>query len=153
KVGAKIAANAAGLWGECELVLKVKEPLESEWPRMRPGQILFTYLHLAADERLTRALMKTGASCFAYETLEQDGGLPLLTPMSEAAGRMAVQAGAKYLEAPSGGSGILLGGVPGVRPARVLILGGGVVGTQAARMAAGLGADVTILEINLDRMR
>jgi hypothetical protein len=108
---------------------------------------------VAADRELTTGVMKTGANCFAYETLEHNGGLPLLTPMSEVAGRMAIQAGAKYLEAPAGGSGILLGGVPGVRPAKVLILGGGVVGTQAARMAAGLGADVTVMDVNLDRMR
>jgi alanine dehydrogenase len=120
---------------------------------MRPGQTLFTYLHLAADRKLTDGVVKTGSFGFAYETLEVDGHLPLLTPMSEVAGRMAIQEGAKYLEAPLGGSGILLGGVPGVRPAKVAILGGGVVGTQAARMAAGLGADVMILDVNLDRMR
>src|SRR5689334_6231359 len=153
KAGAKIAPDAAAVWAASDLLLKVKEPLESEWPRMRKGQTVFTYFHLAADRKLTEAMLKTGAHCFAYETLEHGGGLPLLTPMSEVAGRMAIQAGAKYLEAPAGGSGILLGGVPGVRPAKVLILGGGVVGTQAARMAAGLGADVTIMDINLDRMR
>lgn len=153
KAGAKIASDAASVWKSCEMTMKVKEPLESEWKHMRPGQTVFTYFHLAADKKLTAGVMKTGAHCFAYETLEHNGGLPLLTPMSEVAGRMSVQAGAKYLEAPAGGSGILLGGVPGVRAAKVVILGGGVVGTQAARMAAGLGADVSILEINLDRMR
>jgi alanine dehydrogenase len=153
KAGAKLAPDAASVWKGCDMTMKVKEPLESEWKHMRPGQTVFTYFHLAADKKLTVAMQKTGAHCFAYETLEHGGGLPLLTPMSEVAGRMAVQAGAKYLEAPAGGSGILLGGVPGVRPAKVVILGGGVVGTQAARMAAGLGADVTILDINLDRMR
>ena len=153
KAGAKIVSDAAAVWSASDLLLKVKEPLESEWPRMRKGQVVVTYFHLAADRKLTEAMLKTGSHCFAYETLEHGGGLPLLTPMSEVAGRMAIQAGAKYLEAPAGGSGILLGGVPGVRPAKVLILGGGVVGTQAARMAAGLGADVTIMDINLDRMR
>ncbi len=153
KAGATIAPDAATVWAKNDLVLKVKEPLAQEWPHMRKGQTLFTYLHLAADKQLTEGVLKTGSACFAYETLEHNHGLPLLTPMSEVAGRMAIQAGAKFLEAPAGGSGILLGGVPGVRPAKVLIIGGGVVGTQAARMAAGLGADVTILDINLDRMR
>jgi alanine dehydrogenase len=120
---------------------------------MRKGQILFTYLHLAADEVLTRALLATGSHCFAYETLDVNGSLPLLTPMSEVAGRMSIQDGAKCLERHHGGVGTLLGGVPGVAPAHVLILGGGVVGTQAARMAAGMGADVTILDVNLDRLR
>jgi len=153
KAGATIAPDAATVWAKNDLVLKVKEPLASEWPHMKKGQTLFTYLHLAADKALTEGVIKTGSYCFAYETLEHNHGLPLLTPMSEVAGRMAIQAGAKFLEAPAGGSGILLGGVPGVRPAKVLIIGGGVVGTQAARMAAGLGADVTILDVNLDRMR
>jgi len=135
------------------MILKVKEPLESEWPMIREGMTLFTYLHLAASETLTRALQETGAYCFAYETLEVDRHLPLLTPMSEVAGRMSVQAGAKFLEKPHGGSGILLGGVPGVKRARVLVLGGGVVGTNAARMACGLGADVTIMDLDLDRLR
>jgi len=153
KAGAKIAPDAKTLFNGSDLVVKVKEPLPQEWPLLRAGQTLFTYLHLAADRALTEGLMKTGAHCFAYETLEVDGTLPLLTPMSEVAGRMAVQEGAKYLEASTGGSGILLGGVPGVAAAKVLILGGGVVGTEAARMAAGLGADVTIMDINLDRLR
>lgn len=153
KAGASIAANAQVVFATSDLVLKVKEPLKQEWSLMRRGQTLFTYFHLAADRELTAGVMKTGTHCFAYETLEHNGGLPLLTPMSEVAGRMAIQAGAKYLEAPAGGSGILLGGVPGVHAAKVLILGGGVVGTQAARMAAGLGADVTVMDVNLDRMR
>jgi alanine dehydrogenase len=151
--GASVAFDAKTVFAKCDLVLKVKEPQKSEWALMRRGQTLFTYFHLAADRELTTGVMKTGAHCFAYETLEHAGSLPLLTPMSEVAGRMAIQAGAKFLEAPAGGSGILLGGVPGVRPANVLVLGGGVVGTQAARMAAGLGADVTVMDINLDRMR
>ncbi len=153
RAGATIVQSAEAAWAEGELVIKVKEPLEEEWPRMRAGQTLFTYLHLAADEVLTRALMDSGSHCFAYETLELDGALPLLTPMSEVAGRMSIQDGAKCLERHHGGVGTLLGGVPGVAPAHVLILGGGVVGTQAARMAAGMGADVTILGVNLDRLR
>jgi len=151
--GAGIAPSAAEVWGACDLVLKVKEPLSSEWPSMRPGQTLFTYFHLAADRALTEACMASGTHCFAYETLEVEGRLPLLTPMSEVAGRMAVQAGAQWLERSRGGSGILLGGVPGVERAHVLVLGGGVVGTEAARMACGLGADVTIMDVNLDRLR
>jgi alanine dehydrogenase len=135
------------------MILKVKEPLKEEWPRIKPGQVLFTYFHLAADRALTEAMIATKAHCFAYETLEVGRTLPLLTPMSEVAGRMSIQAGAKYLEKPQGGSGILLGGVPGVKRARVLVLGGGVVGTNAARMACGLGADVTIMDIDLDRLR
>lgn len=153
RAGGTIVDDVDEVWGQADLVIKVKEPLEEEWPRMRPGQTLFTYLHLAADERLTRALMETGSHCFAYETLELNGSLPLLTPMSEVAGRMSIQDGAKCLERHHGGVGTLLGGVPGVAPAKVLILGGGVVGTQAARMAAGMGADVTILDVNLDRLR
>ena len=151
--GGKIAPDAATVWKDCELVLKVKEPLESEWAHMRRGQTLFTYFHLAADRRLTEAVRDSGSHCFAYETLVHDGTLPLLTPMSEVAGRMAVQAGAQWLERSKGGSGILLGGIPGVDRAHVLVLGGGVVGTEAARMACGLGADVTIMDINLDRLR
>ncbi len=153
RVGAEIATGAAAVFRSSELVLKVKEPLPEEWPLLRTHQTLFTYLHLAASRALTEALMKTGAYCFAYETLEVDGQLPLLTPMSEVAGRMAIQAGAKYLEKPHGGSGILLGGVPGVKPARVLVIGGGVVGINAARMAAGLGADVTVMDLDLERLR
>ena len=153
RVGARMLSSAAAVFAEGELILKVKEPLASEWPHLRKGQTLFTYLHLAASRELTEALVKTGAYCFAYETLEMNGELPLLTPMSEVAGRMAIQAGAKYLEKPHGGSGILLGGVPGVKPAKVLVIGGGVVGINAARMAAGLGADVTVMDTNLHRLR
>lgn len=153
QAGGRIAKSAADVWGACDLILKVKEPLPPEWPLMRKGQTLFTYLHLAADRQLTEAMVKTGSQCFAYETLEVGNTLPLLTPMSEVAGRMAIQAGAQWLERSRGGSGILLGGVPGVERAQVLILGGGVVGTQAARMACGLGADVTLMDVNIDRLR
>jgi alanine dehydrogenase len=153
EAGASIAKDAGSVFSRCDMILKVKEPLAQEWSLLRPGQTLFTYLHLAADRKLTEGLLKTGCHGFAYETLEVDGTLPLLTPMSEVAGRMAIQAGAKYLEASTGGSGILLGGVPGVRAAKVLVLGGGVVGTEAARMAAGLGADVTVMDVNLERLR
>jgi alanine dehydrogenase len=151
--GARILEGPDAVFAEAEMVMKVKEPLEEEWTRMRPGQILFTYLHLAADEKLTRAVMATGSHCFAYETLVEKGGLPLLEPMSEVAGRLAIQAGAKFLEKPHKGSGVLLGGVPGVAPAEVLVIGGGIVGTNAARMAAGLGANVTILERSIARMQ
>jgi alanine dehydrogenase len=134
--------------------MKVKEPIEVEWPRIRKGQVLFTYFHFAASEPLTRAIIKSSSVAIAYETVQlSTGDLPLLTPMSEVAGRMAVQEGAKYLEKVFGGSGILLGGVPGVLPAEVLIIGGGVVGTNAAKMAAGLGAHVTLLDVSLDRLR
>ena len=151
--GARIGAEAAAVFEASDLILKVKEPLASEWPMIRPGQTLFTYFHLAADQALTEAMVASGAHCFAYETLEVGKHLPLLTPMSEVAGRMSIQAGAHCLERHNGGLGALLGGVPGVAPAKVLVLGGGTVGTQAARMAAGLGADVTILDVSLDRMR
>ncbi len=151
--GARIVETVDGVWAEAEMVMKVKEPLEVEWSRMRPGQTLFTYFHLAADRKLTEAVIATGSHCFAYETLEVNKTLPLLEPMSEVAGRLAIQAGAKYLERPAGGTGILLGGVPGVRPAKVLVLGGGIVGTNAARMAAGLGADVVVLDVNIRRMQ
>lgn len=153
QAGAELVRSAAEVWSRAELLLKVKEPLESEWPLIRKGQTIFTYFHLAASRELTDAMMRSGAACFAYETLEVNRSLPLLTPMSEVAGRMAIQAGAKCLEKHHGGVGILLGGVPGVRPAHVLILGGGIVGTHAARMAAGMGADVTIMDVNLDRLR
>jgi alanine dehydrogenase len=136
------------------MIMKVKEPIEPEWRRIRRGQTLFTYFHFAADERLTRAHLDSGATCIAYETVElPTHELPLLTPMSEVAGRMAVQEGAKYLEKLYGGRGVLLGGVPGVAPAKVVILGGGIVGINAAKMAAGLGAKVVLLDINLDRLR
>ncbi|HEV3443466.1 MAG TPA: alanine dehydrogenase [Gemmataceae bacterium] len=152
--GADIVTGAEEIWQRADLVVKVKEPLPQEWPSMRPGQILFTYFHFAADEPLTRAVMKSGITAIAYETIKDArGNLPLLTPMSEVAGRMSIQEGAKYLERPFEGRGILLGGVPGVLPANVVILGGGVVGANAAKVAAGLGANVTILDVNLDRLR
>lgn len=154
QAGASIAPDADRVWADAEMILKVKEPVAPEWPRMRPGQTIFTYFHFAADEQLTRAHMASGATCIAYETVElPNGELPLLTPMSEVAGRMAVQEGAKYLEKLHGGRGVLLGGVPGVAPGRVVVLGGGVVGTNAAKMAAGLGASVTILDLSLERLR
>ncbi|MFT7517783.1 MAG: alanine dehydrogenase [Myxococcota bacterium] len=151
--GATILPSAAEVWAQADMILKVKEPQANEVAMARKGQTIFTYFHLAADRELTESLIKTGAHCFAYETLDVNGTLPLLTPMSEVAGRMAVQEGAKALQAPEGGRGVLLGGLPGVAPAQVTILGGGVVGTQAAYMAAGLGANVTILDLSLDRMR
>src|SRR5437867_327204 len=153
-VGAKIAPNAAAVWRDSEMIMKVKEPIEPEWPHMHAGQVIFTYFHFAADEKLTRAHMQSGATCIAYETVELPSReLPLLTPMSEVAGRMAVQEGAKYLEKLYGGRGVLLGGVPGVAPAKVVILGGGIVGINAAKMAAGMGAKVVILDISLERLR
>jgi len=152
--GAHIVATAEDVWKEADLIVKVKEPLPVEWPLMRSGQIVFTYFHFAADENLTRAVLKSGITAIAYETIRcAKGALPLLTPMSEVAGRMSIQEGAKYLERPFDGRGILLGGVPGVLPASVVILGAGVVGSNAAKVAAGLGANVTILDINLDRLR
>ncbi len=152
--GATIVAEAAEIWAEAELVVKVKEPQPTEWPLLRPAQVLFTYFHFAADVPLTRAIIDSGITAIAYETLrDQRGGSPLLTPMSEVAGRMSIQEGAKYLERPQEGRGILLSGVPGVAPAEVAILGGGVVGSNAAKVAAGLGANVRILDINLDRLR
>jgi len=153
-VGARIAPNAATVWGESEMIMKVKEPIKREWPRMRKGQTIFTYFHFAADEQLTRAHIASGATCIAYETVEMaNRELPLLIPMSQVAGRMAVQEGAKYLEKLYGGRGVLLGGVPGVPPGKVVILGGGIVGINAAKMAAGLGAKVTILDLSLERLR
>ncbi|HEY6061207.1 MAG TPA: alanine dehydrogenase [Gemmatimonadales bacterium] len=153
-VGATIAGSVDEVWAKAEMILKVKEPIEPEWKRIRKGQVLFTYFHFAASEPLTRAILASGCVAIAYETVQlPTGELPLLTPMSEVAGRMAVQAGAKYLEKVFGGSGILLGGVPGVLPAEVVVIGGGVVGTNAAKMAAGLGAHVTLLDISLDRLR
>src|SRR5262249_24807931 len=152
--GAEIIAGAAEIWKRADLIVKVKEPLPQEWPLMRAGQTGFTYFHFAPDGALTRAVMKSGITAIAYETIRDAHGLlPLLTPMSEVAGRMSIQEGAKYLERPFEGRGILLGGVPGVLPASVVILGGGVVGANAAKVAAGLGANVAILDINLDRLR
>jgi alanine dehydrogenase len=153
RVGAR-TGTVEEAWAESELVLKVKEPLPEEYPRLREGQILFTYLHLAASEELTRALMESGATCVAYETVETDDrALPLLAPMSEIAGRLAAQAGATFLEKPLGGRGLLLGGVPGVSPGSVVVIGGGMVGYNSAVIALGLGAKVTILERSIDRMR
>jgi alanine dehydrogenase len=152
--GAEIVDDADSVWGAAELILKVKEPIAPEWKRIRSGQVIFTYFHFAADEELTRAHIASGAVCIAYETVELPSGeLPLLTPMSEVAGRMAVQEGAKYLEKLYGGRGVLLGGVPGVPPAKVVILGGGVVGINAAKIAAGMGARVVVLDISLERLR
>jgi alanine dehydrogenase len=153
-VGAKVGPDADTVWREAEMIMKVKEPIKPEWPRMKKGQVIFTYFHFAADKELTLAHIKSGAICIAYETVELPSReLPLLTPMSEVAGRMAVQEGAKYLEKLYGGRGVLLGGVPGVAPAKVVILGGGIVGINAAKMAAGLGAKVTVLDLSLERLR
>ena len=152
--GGEILANAADVWAKADLVVKVKEPQPSEYVHFRPGLILFTYLHLAPLPELTGKLLAAKVNSVGYETIrEADGSLPLLTPMSEVAGRMAVQVGAVYLERPNGGRGILLGGVPGVAPANVVILGGGVVGHHSAKMAVGLGAHVTIIDRNLERLR
>jgi alanine dehydrogenase len=152
--GAEIAAGAAEIWGRADLIVKVKEPMAQEWPMLRGGQVVFTYFHFAADRGLTDAVMKSGITAIAYETIkDKNGALPLLTPMSEVAGRMSIQEGAKFLERPFEGRGILLGGVPGVLPANVVVLGGGVVGANAAKTAAGLGANVILLDINLDRLR
>ncbi|HEV3498351.1 MAG TPA: alanine dehydrogenase [Actinomycetes bacterium] len=152
--GAEIVADADELWARADMVLKVKEPVAEEYHRFREGLVLFTYLHLAAEPELTRALLEAGVTAIAYETVQTaDRRLPLLAPMSEVAGRLAVQAGASALTAPAGGKGVLLGGVPGVRPAKVTVLGAGVAGTNAAAMAVGLGADVSILDINVDRLR
>lgn len=152
--GARIAQSAADVWNAADVVIKVKEPQPSEYGYFRSGLVLFTYLHLAPLPELTHKLMECGVTAIAYETIrEQDGSLPLLTPMSEVAGRMSVQVGAQYLEAPNGGRGVLLGGIPGVAPANVTILGGGVVGHNAAKIAHGLGANVTIIDRNLNRLR
>lgn len=152
--GARIAATAAEIFAGCEMIIKVKEPQPVEYRQLRRGQILYTYLHLAPDPLQTQGLIDSGATCIAYETVTDGrGGLPLLAPMSEVAGRMSIQAAAKALEISSGGSGVLLGGVPGVAPAHVTVIGGGVVGIHAARMALGLGAQVTILDRSLARLR
>ena len=154
RAGARLLDSADDIWAEAEMVVKVKEPIDPEYPRMREGQLLFTYLHLAPDKKLTAELLKRKVTGIAYETItDQRGSLPLLTPMSEVAGRMAIQVGAHYLEKMSGGRGILLGGVPGVPAARVVIIGGGVVGTNAAKIAVGMGSHVTIIDNNLDRLR
>lgn len=154
EAGASILPTIEEVYSIAEMIIKVKEPIEPEYKLIKKDQLVFTYFHFASHEPLTRAMMENGSVCLAYETVEKpDRSLPLLVPMSEVAGRMSIQEGAKYLEKPMGGRGILLGGVPGVRPAKVLILGGGVVGTNAAKMAAGLGADVTIMDISLSRLR
>lgn len=152
--GAKILDTATEVWSSSEMIMKVKEPLAQEFQYFKEGLILFTYLHLAPEPALTKALMDNKVVAIAYETIQLDNGaLPLLTPMSEVAGRMSVQIGAQFLEKKHGGKGVLLGGVPGVSPGRVVVVGGGIVGTNAAKMAMGLGAQVTILDINLDRLR
>ena len=154
KAGAQLLNSADDVWAEAEMIVKVKEPIEPEYPRMKEGLLLFTYLHLAPDPKQTNALLEHKVTGIAYETItDRRGTLPLLTPMSEVAGRMAVQVGAQYLEKMNGGRGVLLGGVPGVPGARVVILGGGVVGTNAAKIAVGMGAQVTIVDKNLDRLR
>ncbi len=152
--GARLVETAAELFGEADLVVKVEEPLPAEWPLLRRGQLVFAYFHFAADLQLTQAVLASGCTAVAYETLRDERGtLPLLTPMSEVAGRMSIQEGAKYLERPQMGRGILLGGVPGVAPANITILGGGVVGANAAKVAAGFGANVGLLDINMERLR
>jgi len=152
--GATILPTIEEVYQKSEMIIKVKEPIASEYPLIKKDQLLFTYFHFASYEPLTKAMIDSGSVCLAYETVEMpDRSLPLLVPMSEVAGRMAIQEGAKFLEKPEGGRGILLGGVPGVPPAKVLVLGGGIVGAQAAKMAAGLGANVTILDVNLNRLR
>jgi alanine dehydrogenase len=154
QAGAKILATIEEVYAVAEMILKVKEPIQAEYSLIKDNQLLFTYFHFASYEPLTKAMIANNSVCLAYETVElADRSLPLLTPMSEVAGRMAIQEGAKYLEKPVKGRGVLLGGVPGVAPGKVLILGGGVVGTQAAKMAAGLGAQVTILDVSIPRLR
>jgi len=153
KAGAEIVDQAKDVFARADMIVKVKEPLEAEFPLLRKGQILFTYLHLAANKSLTQALLKSGVIAIAYETIQVNHRLPLLEPMSEIAGRMSVVMGANFLAKYNGGSGVLLGGVPGVLPGRVIVVGGGTSGVNAARMAAGLGADVTILDVDLERLR
>lgn len=153
KAGGKLLDTADEVWQTGDMIVKVKEPIAPEYPRMRENQLLFTYLHLAPEVELTKQMLERNVTGVAYETITKDGRLPLLTPMSEVAGRMSVQVGATYLEKMNGGRGILLGGVPGVPAANVVILGGGIVGTEAAKMAVGLGAKVTIIDRNLDRLR
>lgn len=155
KAGAVILDKIEEVYQIADMIVKVKEPIESEYGLIKKDQVVFTYFHFASDKKLTEAMLKSGAICIAYETVmnEKDGSLPLLTPMSEVAGRLSVQQGAKYLEKPQGGKGVLLGGVPGVKPAEVMIIGAGVVGHNAALMAAGLGAKVKLLDVNLNRLR
>lgn len=152
--GAELVAEASEIFRRADMIVKVKEPQRTEWSLLHPGQIVFTYFHFAADRTLTEAMLASGTTCVAYETLrDEHGRLPLLTPMSEVAGRMSIQEGAKFLERPQMGRGILLGGVPGVAPAHITILGGGIVGSNAARIAAGFQADICLLDINMDRLR
>lgn len=151
--GAQLIDSADELWARADMVMKVKEPIAAEYHRFRPGLVLFTYLHLAAEPELTAELMRSGVTAIAYETVQEGRALPLLAPMSEIAGRLSVQVGAQSLMASAGGKGVLLGGVPGVRPAKVVVLGAGVAGTNAAAMALGLGADVSMLDININRLR
>ena len=154
EAGATIMDDVDELWDKAEMIMKVKEPIEVEYPRMKEGQVIFTYFHFAASEALTEAVEESGSIAIAYETVEHiDGSLPLLVPMSEVAGRMASQEGAKYLEKSQGGRGVLLGGIPGVKPANVMVLGGGIVGVNAAKIAAGMGANVTIMDISMPRLR
>jgi alanine dehydrogenase len=154
QAGAEMLDNVETIWAKAEMIMKVKEPIEVEYPRMREGQIIFTYFHFASSEALTKAVVSSKCVAIAYETVEKtDRSLPLLVPMSEVAGRMSIQEGAKYLEKATGGRGVLLGGIPGVKPANVLVLGGGIVGYNAAKMAAGLGANVTIMDLSAARMR
>ena len=150
--GAQIVATADEVWQKADLIQKVKEPIAAEYPKMRKGQILYTYLHLAASRECTEAIIKSGTTAFAYETVEVNGTLPLLAPMSEVAGRMSIQVGATALERSKGGRGVLLGGVPGVRPGKVVVIGGGVVGVAAATIAHGMRADVTIFDLDLKRL-
>lgn len=154
RAGARIIENVADLWAQADMIMKIKEPLPPEYPLMRRGQVMFTYFHLASDETLTRAVLDSGIVAIAYETVQlPDGSLPLLSPMSEVAGAMAAIVGANYLAGPHGGRGVLMGGIPGVEPAHVVVIGGGTVGTNAALMAAGLGAQVTVFEVSINRMR
>ena len=154
RAGAQILPTIEAVYDIAEMIIKVKEPIESEYALVKKGQLLFTYFHFASDRELTEAMLRSGATCLAYETVEgPNHSLPLLIPMSEVAGRMSIQEGARFLEKPQGGKGMLLGGVPGVKPAKVLVIGGGIVGHNAALMAAGLGADVTLVDISLSRLR
>jgi len=154
EAGAEIVDNVDTLWERSDMIMKVKEPIQSEYEKIQPGQIIFTYFHFAASETLTDAIIDSGAIAIAYETVEKsDGSLPLLIPMSEVAGRMATQEGAKFLEKQQGGRGVLLGGIPGVAPGKVLVLGGGIVGVNAAKIAAGMGADTMILDIDMKKLR
>jgi alanine dehydrogenase len=154
QAGAELSDDIDGIWAKAEMIMKVKEPIEVEYKRMREGQIIFTYFHFASSEALTKAVVASKCIAIAYETVEKpDRSLPLLIPMSEVAGRMSIQQGAKFLEKAAGGRGVLLGGIPGVQPANVLVLGGGIVGINAAKMAAGLGANVTIMDLNASRLR